>query len=84
MKRLLARGLEKNATAMQAAGYRELVAHVRGELTLTEAVRLIKTRTRQLARRQLTWFRREPDLNWIEIEQDERPETTAQRIFKKL
>jgi tRNA dimethylallyltransferase len=69
---------------MQAAGYRELVAHVRGELTLTEAVRLIKARTRQLARRQLTWFRREPDLNWIEIEQDERPETTAQRIFKKL
>lgn len=84
VKRLLARGLEKNATAMQAAGYRELVAHVRGELTLTEAVRLIKTRTRQLARRQLTWFRREPDLNWIEIEQDERPETTAQRIFKSL
>ena len=84
VKRLLADGLEKNATAMQAAGYRELVAHLRGELTLTEAVALIKTRTRQLARRQLTWFRREPDLEWIEIKQDELPETTAQRILKKL
>jgi tRNA dimethylallyltransferase len=84
VKRLLTDGLEKNATAMQAAGYRELVAHLRGELTLTEAVALIKTRTRQLARRQLTWFRREPDLEWIEIKQDELPETTAQRILKKL
>jgi len=84
VKQLLVRGLEKNAIAMQAAGYRELVAHVRGELTLTEAVRLIKTRTRQLARRQLTWFRREPDLNWIEIERDEAPQQTAQRVWELL
>jgi tRNA dimethylallyltransferase len=84
VKRLLVRGLEKNATAMQAAGYRELVAHVRGELTLTEAVRLIKTRTRQLARRQLTWFRREPDLHWIEIRREETPSETARRVWELL
>jgi tRNA dimethylallyltransferase len=64
VRRLLTRGLDKNPTAMQAAGYRELVAHVRGELSLDEAVALIKTRTRQLAKRQLTWFRREPQLDW--------------------
>ncbi|HUJ71055.1 MAG TPA: tRNA (adenosine(37)-N6)-dimethylallyltransferase MiaA [Verrucomicrobiae bacterium] len=84
VNRLLARGLEKNPTAMQAAGYRELVAHVRGELSLDEAVALIKTRTRQLAKRQLTWFRREPDLQWITVERDESPQTTAHRIRQSV
>jgi tRNA dimethylallyltransferase len=84
VRALMARGLEQNAMAMQAAGYRELVSHLHGELSLAEAVKLIKIRTRQLARRQLTWFRREPDVSWIEIKRDELPETTAQYIFKKL
>jgi tRNA dimethylallyltransferase len=84
VKRLLTHGLEKNPTAMQAAGYRELVAHVRGELSLDEAVALIKTRTRQLAKRQLTWFRREPQLDWIQIGRDESPAETAKRIVEKL
>ena len=60
VERLLARGVAANPTAMQAAGYRELAAHLRGEVSLADAVALIKTRTRQLAKRQLTWFRREP------------------------
>lgn len=84
VKHLLKSGLEKNATAMQAAGYRELAAHLRGELSLDEAVARIKTRTRQLARRQLTWFRREPDLIWITVERDESPQTTAQRIRQSV
>ena len=81
VRQLLARGLERNATAMQAAGYWELVAHVRGELSLDEAVALIKTRTRQLAKRQLTWFRREPQLEWVEIGRDEPPTDTATRVL---
>lgn len=84
VRRLLTRGLDKNPTAMQAAGYRELVAHVRGELSLDEAVALIKTRTRQLAKRQLTWFRREPQLDWVQIGRDESPAETAKRVIEKL
>ena len=84
VRRLLARGLEKNPTAMQAAGYRELAAHIRGELSLDEAVTLIKTRTRQLAKRQLTWFRREPQLDWMEIGRDESPSETAKRILQMI
>jgi tRNA dimethylallyltransferase len=80
VRRLLPLGVEKNATAMQAAGYRELIAHVRGDLSLDEAVALIKTRTRQLAKRQLTWFRREPQVDWIAIGRQEQPLDTAQRI----
>jgi len=80
VNRLLRRGLEKNATARQAAGYRELVAHVRGGLAFDQAVALIKTRTRQLARRQLTWFRRELGLVWLDIGRDESPAETARRV----
>jgi tRNA dimethylallyltransferase len=84
VRQLLERGLEKNATAMQAAGYRELVAHVRGNLSLAEAVALIKIRTRQLAKRQLTWFRREPQLDWLEIGREELASFTAQRILQMI
>jgi tRNA dimethylallyltransferase len=84
VRALLAAGLETNTTAMQAAGYRELVANVRGELKLDEAVALIKTRTRQLAKRQLTWFRREPNLVWLEMERDELPTQTARRVLEML
>jgi tRNA dimethylallyltransferase len=72
------------ATAMQAAGYRELAAHLRGELTLAEAVALIKARTRQLAKRQMTWFRREPGLRWVALAADESPQRTAERILEEL
>lgn len=80
VQRLLALGLENNATALQAAGYRELAAHLRGEFPLDKAVTLIKTRTRQLAKRQLTWFRREPGLIWNQIEPDEPVQQTVNRI----
>ena len=82
VRQLLAQGLEQNKTAMQAAGYRELVAHIHGKLALPEAIALIKARTRQLARRQLTWFRREPELIWIDVRRDELPDETAGRILQ--
>jgi tRNA dimethylallyltransferase len=84
VRRLLTHGLEQNATAMQAAGYRELVEHLQGKLSLADAIALIKTRTRQLAKRQLTWFRREPGLRYVEVESDELPAQTARRILRFL
>ena len=84
VRHLLESGLEKNATAMQAAGYRELVAHVRRDFPLAEAVALIKTRTRQLAKRQLTWFRREPELSWLVIGREELPSVTVEHILQGM
>ncbi len=54
-----------------AVGYRELAAHLRGELALAEAANLIKQNTRRLAKRQLTWFGAEPGIEWFS------PETAA-------
>lgn len=55
-------------TARQALGYRELLAHVEDGLALDEALALAVTRTRQFARRQRAWFRRDPRIRWIDVE----------------
>lgn len=61
-------GLSK--TAAQALGYKELLAHLDGSLSLDEAVELVIRRTRQFAVRQLRWFQRDPRIRWVEIEHD--------------
>jgi tRNA dimethylallyltransferase len=69
-RRLLQRGLEQNKTAMQAIGYRQVVEHLRGERSLPETVELVKIKTRQFAKRQLTWFRKHANARWIELRSD--------------
>jgi len=65
---LLQGGLAKNPTALQALGYRQVVEHLRGERPLAETIELVKIRTRQFAKRQLTWFRRQMRLDWMTLE----------------
>ena len=60
----LAAGVSPSAHPMQSVGYRQLVQVLAGELSLEEAVPLIQLRTRQFARRQVTWFRKEP-VSWV-------------------
>jgi tRNA dimethylallyltransferase len=79
-EQLLKRGLEQNKTAMQAIGYRQVVEHLRGERPLAETIELVKSRTRQFAKRQLTWFRRQLDPEWIELKPDE----SLENAFKKF
>lgn len=81
---LLARGLERNRTASQAIGYRQVIEHLRGERGLQETRELIKVRTRQFAKRQLTWFRGQLDLAWLDIPRDEDPGTTADRVVQQF
>src|ERR1043166_2963260 len=78
-QRLLKAGLDQNEVAMQALGYRQVCEHLRGELGLQETVELVKVRTRQFAKRQLTWFRRQA-AKWVELEEDEDPRTTVERL----
>jgi len=77
---LLKRGLAENKTAMQAIGYRQVVEHLRGERPLKETIELVKIRTRQFAKRQLTWFRAQKNLEWIELKPDEALKKCAQTI----
>ncbi len=70
-RELLKRGLADNRTAMQAIGYRQVVEHLRGERSLPDTIELIKVRTRQFAKRQMTWFRRQARLVWINLDSGE-------------
>ena len=65
VRELLALGLPPTATAWQAIGYKQLLPVARGKGTVEEAVAEIKLRSRQYAKRQLTWLRRDPTLHWI-------------------
>ena len=62
---LLISGVPPTATAMQAIGYKEFAAALRGEEPIAQAVAEVKLRSRQYAKRQLTWFRRTPDIRWL-------------------
>ena len=77
---LLDRGLSDNPIALQALGYRQVTDYLRGNLSLPAAVELVKKRTRLFAKRQMTWFQRQLELNWITLERDSAPEAVAERI----
>ncbi|SRR5579884_670007 len=80
---LLARGLDPALPSLSATGYRELVEVVRGRLALAEAVTRIKHGTHAFARRQYTWLRRDPRLEWHELGPDlER--TAVERVARYL
>ena len=63
---LLNAGYSPESKAMRAIGYKEMTAHLAGECSLDEAVRLIKRNTRHYAKRQLTWFNADKDILWLE------------------
>lgn len=77
---LLSNGLEQNKTAMQAIGYRQVVEHLNGERSLEETIELIKARTRQFARRQMTWFRNQTEPVWIDIGAEDTPDRTIDQL----
>ena len=65
VRALMERGIPESATALQAIGYQELLAALRGERSLEEAAAEMKLRSRQYAKRQLTWLRRNGNIFWI-------------------
>lgn len=76
VERLAARPGGLSRTAAQALGYKELLAHLAGEMTFDEAVATIIRRTRQFAVRQERWFRRDPRIRWYDVDRDPVAEVT--------
>lgn len=83
VERLLEGGIPRSAPGMQILGYRQIAAALCGEMDLGEAVAGIKTETRRLAKRQLTWFRRDRRITWLERSAGEGPESLAHRIVAR-
>jgi tRNA dimethylallyltransferase len=68
VRRLLSQGYAPELPSLSAIGYREMIAYVQGEITLEEAVRLIRRATRTYVRRQANWFKPDdPDISWFAI-----------------
>ncbi|MEO2068449.1 MAG: tRNA (adenosine(37)-N6)-dimethylallyltransferase MiaA [Desulfurobacteriaceae bacterium] len=71
----------KDTTAFQALGYKEMLEYLEGKKTLEEAVKLLKRRTKQFAKRQFTWFRKETKFKWINLSETKEEELI--KIIKK-
>jgi tRNA dimethylallyltransferase len=65
VRSLLNQGYGSGFKSMQSLGYRHILSHLLGDLTLEEAVRLIKRDTRRYAKRQITWFKADPEISWF-------------------
>jgi tRNA dimethylallyltransferase len=79
-RQLLAAGLNLNPTAMQALGCRQVVEHLEGKCGLPETIELVKTKTRQFAKRQVTWFKAQPNVLWVDVPPSEAIKITADRV----
>lgn len=80
VRRLKEMGYTKAYNSMQGLGYKELLDYLDGACTLEEAVSIIKRDTRHFAKRQLTWFRREKDVTWL----DKSQYTTTDEILDQM
>ncbi len=69
VKHLLDMGCTKDMVSMKGLGYKEIIEYLEGKCTLEEAVYILKRDTRHFAKRQLTWFKREKDVTWINKDQ---------------
>lgn len=76
---LLNAGVELDVPPLSTIGYREPIAYLKGYITYDEMVRRLKRNTRRYAKRQLTWFRRHPEYEWIDLDA-----TSEREILKKL
>jgi len=76
--------LNKNATAVQAIGYKELAPFIHGLADYNECVENLKRETRRYAKRQLTWFRRDSRINWYYADEYESPDFLFKDIMKNL
>lgn len=83
-RQALPAGLDRNRVALQAIGYRQVVEHLQGLRGYRDTVELVKSKTRQFSKRQRTWFENQMDLDWLEIEPNETPGQTAERLMARL
>lgn len=81
VRQLIDRGYGLDLKPLQSIGYRHTGLVLKGQMPLDEAVALMKRDTRRLAKRQLTWFRSDPEIEWFHPDQREEMQAAAERFF---
>ena len=84
VEKLQAMGCRKGMTSMQGLGYKEMLDYLEGKLTFEQAAELLKRDTRRFAKRQLTWFRRERDVIWLEKEKYASQEELLKEMLERI
>lgn len=84
VKTLLEKGYSRELTSMQALGYKEIISYLNKEISLEEAIFILKRDTRHFAKRQLTWFRREKDVNIIDYSEFENKQLAYNKMLEIL
>lgn len=84
VEKLLSMGYKRTLVSMQGLGYKEAAAYLSGEITYEQMEEMIKQSTRHFAKRQLTWFRREPETEWIQMEAYPEPEQLTNALLHRL
>jgi len=82
LKRLLLATHHSSLSSMQAIGYKEIAMHLSGEINLEEAIRLVKQRSRNYAKRQFTWFRKEEGIQWFDLTGIHDPHEIFQKVIQ--
>lgn len=83
-EQLLAQGYHRDSAAMKGLGYRQVAEHLAGEYDAVEMVRRFKRDTRHFSKRQMTWFRKEPGIQWLTIEDSESVQHTAEQVIGQV
>jgi tRNA dimethylallyltransferase len=81
---LLDRGYHRELGSMKGLGYRQFSGYLTGEYSYEEAVRLLKRDTRHFAKRQMTWFQKEPGMHWLTLEESDIPDQAAGKIVTRI
>ena len=83
-KNILAMGYSKELNSLNTVGYKEIIAHLEGEITLERSIELVKRNTRRFAKRQMTWFRKDKRIIWIDINSEEDLYTVPQKLINQF
>ena len=84
VERLLSLGYDSDLPSMRGLGYRQVIGYLRGLHSLEEAIRLIKRDTRRYAKRQMTWFRKEPEVQWVDLQSGDQDDPIIEKVLARV
>lgn len=84
VKDMLNKGYHKNLVSMKAIGYKEIIDYLEGNMSLEEAVNILKRNTRRFAKRQYTWFLKDKNVKWFEIKDINEIDLTVNDVYEYL
>lgn len=84
VRNLIDKGYDRNLVSMKGIGYKEIVNYLCGEVNYDETIRVLKRNTRHFAKRQFTWFMRDPNVKWFNISDNESIDLTVNSMYNYI